>query len=154
LIRAIRAKLNLTQAQLADRLGVSFASVNRWEGGISQPQKAARDAIQALAGQAGLDDNAGPEPEQAAAEITRRRRSRATAKETAGSTRPMEQMLWDAACSIRGEKDAPKFKDYLRRSSAAAPLSTGPRARRQRTSASTSRKRFGRSSSTTPRSRA
>ena len=25
----------------------------------------------------------------------------------------MEQMLWDAACSIRGEKDAPKFKDYL-----------------------------------------
>jgi type I restriction enzyme M protein len=25
----------------------------------------------------------------------------------------MEQMLWDAACSIRGEKDASKFKDYL-----------------------------------------
>ncbi len=25
----------------------------------------------------------------------------------------MEQMLWDAACSIRGEKDAPKFRDYL-----------------------------------------
>jgi type I restriction enzyme M protein len=25
----------------------------------------------------------------------------------------MEQMQWDAACSIRGEKDAPKFKDYL-----------------------------------------
>jgi len=30
-----------------------------------------------------------------------------------GTTKPMEQMLWDAACSIRGEKDAPKFKDYL-----------------------------------------
>jgi type I restriction enzyme M protein len=25
----------------------------------------------------------------------------------------MEQMLWDAACSIRGEKDAAEFKDYL-----------------------------------------
>ena len=25
----------------------------------------------------------------------------------------MEQMLWSAACSIRGEKDAPKFKDYI-----------------------------------------
>jgi type I restriction enzyme M protein len=25
----------------------------------------------------------------------------------------MEQMLWDAACSIRGEKEAAKFKDYL-----------------------------------------
>ncbi len=22
-------------------------------------------------------------------------------------------MLWDAACAIRGEKDAPKFKDFL-----------------------------------------
>jgi type I restriction enzyme M protein len=29
------------------------------------------------------------------------------------STKSMEQMLWDAASSIRGEKDAPKFKDYL-----------------------------------------
>ena len=25
----------------------------------------------------------------------------------------MEQMLWQAACKIRGEKDAPKFKDYI-----------------------------------------
>ena len=29
------------------------------------------------------------------------------------TTKRMEQMLWDAACSIRGEKDAPKFKDFL-----------------------------------------
>ncbi len=28
-------------------------------------------------------------------------------------TKSMEQMLWNAACSIRGEKDAPKFKDYI-----------------------------------------
>ena len=25
----------------------------------------------------------------------------------------MEQMLWDAACAIRGGKDAPKFKDFI-----------------------------------------
>src|SRR3546814_14558366 len=25
----------------------------------------------------------------------------------------MEQMLCDTACQVRGEKDAPKFKDYL-----------------------------------------
>ena len=25
----------------------------------------------------------------------------------------MEQMLWDAACSIPGKKDAAKFEDYL-----------------------------------------
>jgi hypothetical protein len=28
-------------------------------------------------------------------------------------TRSMEGMLWSAACAIRGEKDAPKFKDYI-----------------------------------------
>jgi type I restriction enzyme M protein len=42
----------------------------------------------------------------------RRRRGR-RASAGAPTTKPMEQMLWDAACSIRGEKDAPKFRDYL-----------------------------------------
>lgn len=28
-------------------------------------------------------------------------------------TKTMEGLLWKAACSIRGEKDAPKFKDYI-----------------------------------------
>jgi len=27
--------------------------------------------------------------------------------------RSLEQWLWDAACSIRGAKDAPKYKDYI-----------------------------------------
>ncbi len=32
-------------------------------------------------------------------------------KETADKS--LEQWLWDAACSIRGAKDAPKYKDYI-----------------------------------------
>src|SRR5260370_15342392 len=55
LLRAIRAQLSITQEQLAERLGVSFATVNRWEGGANAPQKAARDAILALAQEAGGD---------------------------------------------------------------------------------------------------
>ena len=47
-LQAIRARLDLTQEQLAERLGVSFATVNRWEGGATMPQKAARTAIAAL----------------------------------------------------------------------------------------------------------
>lgn len=110
-LRAIRSKLDLTQEQLADRLGVSFATVNRWEGGSSKPQKAAREVIAALAREAGLDNaNGAAAAEDPAADVTRRRRGKGTAVPT---TKPMEQMLWDAACSIRGEKDAPKFKDYL-----------------------------------------
>src|SRR5437762_342062 len=108
LLRAIRGSLNLTQEQLAERLGVSFATVNRWEGGTSAPQKAARAAIVALAEEAGVETD---DPASAAANVTRRRKG--TARSATPTTKPMEQMLWDAACSIRGEKDAAKFKDYL-----------------------------------------
>lgn len=111
-LRSIRAKLNLTQEQLAERLGVSFATVNRWEGGTT-PQKAAQDAIAELAAEAGIGSGeTAVESAEAAAQVTRRRRGGADRTATP-STKPMEQMLWDAACSIRGEKDAAKFKDYL-----------------------------------------
>lgn len=111
-LRTIRGRLNLSQEQLAERLGVSFATVNRWEGGSNVPQKAAREVITALAQEAGLDEiDADDAPEVPAGHVTRRRRSKAAA--STPSTKPMEQMLWDAACSIRGEKDAAKFKDYL-----------------------------------------
>src|SRR5947209_7596942 len=75
-LRALRASLNLTQEQLAERLGVSFATVNRWEGGSMFPQKAARAAIAALATEAGVDARqASSEPNEAAAQVTRRRRA-------------------------------------------------------------------------------
>jgi type I restriction enzyme M protein len=110
-LRAIRAELDLTQEQLAERLGVSFATVNRWEGGANLPQKAARATIAALAEEAGVDmTEAGSDDIAAAEKVTRRR---AGTRSTTPSTKSMEQMLWDAACSIRGEKDAAKFKDYL-----------------------------------------
>lgn len=108
-LRTIRAKLNLTQEQLAERLGVSFATVNRWEGGTSKPQRAQAEAIAALALEAGIE---GELADEAAAKLPRRPRGRA-ASTAVPTTKPMEQMLWDAACSIRGEKDAAKFKDYL-----------------------------------------
>lgn len=109
ILRSIRAKLDLTQEQLADRLGVSFATVNRWEGG-TKPQKAAYEVIMSLAQEAGIEsDDADAAAAESAAGLVRRRRG----VKAAPSTKSMEQMLWDAACSIRGEKDATKFKDYL-----------------------------------------
>ncbi len=111
-LQAIRARLDLTQEQLAEHLGVSFATVNRWEGGVTKPQRAARTAIAALAAEAGVDGDASEVDEaESAASVTRRRSRRRPAP--VPTTKPMEQMLWDAACSIRGEKDAAKFKDYL-----------------------------------------
>src|ERR1700738_2270629 len=111
-LRAIRAKLDLTQGELAERLGVSFATVNRWEGGSNIPQKAARTTIAALAAEAGgHPEDPTADPTIAAAQVTRRRIG--STRPGSPSTKSMEQMLWDAACSIRGEKDAAKFKDYL-----------------------------------------
>ena len=111
ILRTIRSSLNLTQQQLAERLGVSFATVNRWEGGSTTPQKAAQEAIAAIAAEAGVTGTESVAPTEAAARVTRRRRK--NSRSAVPSTKPMEQMLWDAACSIRGEKDAAKFKDYL-----------------------------------------
>lgn len=116
LLRVLRAKLDLTQTELAERLGVSFVSVNRWEGTHSKPQKAAQEAILALAREIGIEglDEAAAEAEQGSPS-TREQAPKTDRgrKGAAPTTKPMEQMLWDAACSIRGEKDAPRFKDYL-----------------------------------------
>lgn len=37
----VRAKLKLTQTELADKLNVSFATINRWETGKVTPTKKA-----------------------------------------------------------------------------------------------------------------
>ena len=112
ILKAIRTEMGLTQGELAERLGVAFATVNRWEGGLTMPQRASREAIVELAGEAGVDTaETAVDGSESAARVTRRRSRRRQA--AAPSTKPMEQMLWDAACSIRGERDAPKFKDYL-----------------------------------------
>ena len=121
-LRAIRETLDLTQEELAERLDVSFASVNRWEGGKVKPQRASREAIAALAEEAGVDwmaADSGNVPEASSGPKSRARRRKTKksgrAAETSGSsdTTAMEKMLWSAACSIRGQRDAAKFKDYL-----------------------------------------
>ena len=107
----IREKLGLTQEQLAERLGTSFATVNRWENGQNRPRAKALEAIAALAEEAAVELNEegeAPEPSAFAGQ-----RGRKAKLQESSSTKSMEQMLWGAACSIRGEKDAAKFKDYL-----------------------------------------
>jgi transcriptional regulator with XRE-family HTH domain len=47
-LAAIRRKLGLSQEQMAHLLGVSFASVNRWEGGHSSPTGPTRDLYIAI----------------------------------------------------------------------------------------------------------
>lgn len=44
----LRAKLDLSQMELANMLGVSFTSVNRWENGKYAPTKVAKKKIEIL----------------------------------------------------------------------------------------------------------
>ena len=41
-VKAVRTALNLSQEELAYALGVSFATVNRWENGKTNPSKLAQ----------------------------------------------------------------------------------------------------------------
>src|SRR5881392_456219 len=90
-IRDLRNRLHLSQEQLAQRLNVSFATINRWENGRAEPQGSARLALDALfeevdQGELGLRREEIEAPP---------RRKRGTAKSAVLSTKSMEQMLWD-----------------------------------------------------------
>jgi type I restriction enzyme M protein len=104
ILKQLRNKLDLSQEDLAAKLGVAFSTLNRWENGRSMPRGKAKEAISELMSQVGFEQTDDSENGK-----KRRRASR----EDLLTTRSMEQMLWTAACSIRGEKDAPKFKDYI-----------------------------------------
>jgi len=47
-IRRLRAKLNISQTELAAMLGVSFTSVNRWEKGHHEPTVIAKEKLKQL----------------------------------------------------------------------------------------------------------
>jgi type I restriction enzyme M protein len=110
-VKELRSRLNLSQEELAAKLGVSFATVNRWENEKITPRGKARDAILKLIEESGLDQDALENAGDVNGNHKKRRRK--LSKDDVLSTKSMEQMLWSAACSIRGEKDAPKFKDYI-----------------------------------------
>lgn len=44
-VKELRDKLIMTQKEFADLLGVSFASVNRWETGLNKPTTEAKRKI-------------------------------------------------------------------------------------------------------------
>ena len=44
-LRSIRKSLNLSQQAFAKELGVSFATINRWEGGLQRPSPLALQAL-------------------------------------------------------------------------------------------------------------
>jgi len=48
MIKKLRAQMGLTQEQFAAKVGVTFATVNRWEAGKANPSRLARMRLQDL----------------------------------------------------------------------------------------------------------
>ena len=57
LVRLLRERLDLTQERFAAKLGVTFASVNRWENGRAKPSPLALKQIEDLVSGLGKDGN-------------------------------------------------------------------------------------------------
>lgn len=120
LVKEFRTTKSLTQQELARELRVSFATVNRWETGKTVPDPSTLHLLSEFMRRQGAEFGSIADTVEAgrftAPAKTRRARRRPPAErsdEGPLDVRAMETMLWKAACSIRGEKDAPKFKDYI-----------------------------------------
>ena len=50
LVKEVRRQLSISQEDLARELGVSYATVNRWENGQSKPSKLAQAQLDAFCG--------------------------------------------------------------------------------------------------------
>ncbi len=60
-VKALRCRLKLTQTEFARTLGVSFATVNRWENGKTRPSKLARRQFNELCARTTGDTTGGSE---------------------------------------------------------------------------------------------
>ena len=45
IVKSVRAQLGLSQEELARKLDLSFATINRWETGLYKPSKLAKKAF-------------------------------------------------------------------------------------------------------------
>ncbi|MCK9487309.1 MAG: helix-turn-helix domain-containing protein [Dehalococcoidia bacterium] len=59
-VRALRAQLGLTQADLAERLGTRQQTVSEWETGTSEPRRMSRRLLRMVAEDAGFYDASPP----------------------------------------------------------------------------------------------
>jgi type I restriction enzyme M protein len=86
-----------------------------WEEGLYEEVKAALVAKGIVVRGRGRSDSVslvGAEP-STQAPATSRNGSKARASNGTAKDKSLESWIWDAACSIRGAKDAPKYKDYI-----------------------------------------
>jgi DNA-binding transcriptional regulator YiaG len=53
--KALRLKMGLTQQDFAEVMGCSISTIQKWEGGVSKPNRMARKLLSLLAEREGYD---------------------------------------------------------------------------------------------------
>lgn len=56
LVKKVRQTLDISQEDLARFLGVSFATINRWENGRTVPNRLSQECFYAFCKKQGIDD--------------------------------------------------------------------------------------------------
>lgn len=115
-IKEVRKRTGISQQKLAERLGLSYPTINRWERSHFDPSPRISVIIRDYIKKLGADYADLLVFFDAAESKKRKGVLISEPPQTNGGqmgVKDMESMLWQAACSIRGEKDAPKFKDYI-----------------------------------------
>jgi len=106
-IKEFRKRRGITQQKLAEELKISYPTINRWENDKFKPNPRilmiVRDYISTF----------GEEYSDLLSYLEGKKVNSYKGENNYMEIKDMESMLWQAACSIRGEKDAPKFKDYI-----------------------------------------
>jgi len=113
IIREFRRRSGLTQQRLAEELKISYPTINRWEKSKFEPNPRILMIVKEYIESFG--DEYSDLVSYLDQDKIRRNRTNNLSKGENNymEIKDMESMLWQAACSIRGEKDAPKFKDYI-----------------------------------------
>ncbi|HEX3553073.1 MAG TPA: N-6 DNA methylase [Thermoanaerobaculia bacterium] len=120
-IRDRRTAAGLSQAELAQKVGVTQPIVSQWERGIAKPSPLVLDELRAA-----LERPAEPTPPPvveavrdrpaASAEpepAPRRGRAKKTARAASGANLGFEDKLWAAADKLRGHMDASEYKHVV-----------------------------------------
>jgi len=113
-IRDRRATTGLSQAALAEKIGVTQGIVSQWERDVVDPSPIALEKLRALFGPPAA---APPPPAAPPVPTPERRRGRPsggkTAKAASSANLGFEDKLWTAADKLRGHMDASEYKHVV-----------------------------------------
>lgn len=110
IIKELRKRLGFSQQKLAEKMGLSLLTISRWENNQFSPNPRILLIVKDYIKNLGKDYSDLLENFENNLKL---KKIENNIKNPKMDIKDMETMLWNAACSIRGEKDAPKFKDYI-----------------------------------------